>query len=791
MLEGEIRHPLEVSQLHKQNNNKDKRPHAKAVIVCPTVVFLAVSPILLAQQATSAYAASETLQQQSQTLPQKGLAFLRPNQLGTNPSLGISLFPRQTPSKEDLVAALATLKTTLAQSQAKLNQANKNLSSATSALSTAKTKASTLAATLQSKKAALATAQTTVSDAQTALDTAKSKLSAFEAALMQQTDITAEAQSALAAAQAESTAATSNLQEAQTAYETAQANLTTATQNLTSANANLTTAQANLTSAQATYAQAQQNTQAKQQALSIAQSNYDNSQVPNPNYQPPTQTIQPTIFPIQDPNFNTGSPWMGDGTGAGQPAIHNGHLHYSYTATEVYQDISVSSPTQFGNYSLTASIWNQDTNTINYGIPTADTYGLRIYFYDGNGTLLYSDSLTSSTVHNWQDVTLQGTIPTTVPSAVRIRIAVYGVDNGFWSGTYGPAINNVRLNLGIVTGTTPAATATGTINVDIGEGGQSTFTAPNNGAFTDANLAYVSYNDYMCGAIIGPSALLGSNTITLAADNGAWGDTCGGQVKHLVGTLTYSAVQPQYIKDATLLPAITTATQELQAAQQAEATAYNNYINAQDDEATARAQQRTASQQESLSRSTLAAADAAVTASTQDVQDANNTVDEAQATADAEQQAITEATAQVNTATQDVAAKSIILSTTTTSTQSLEVEVNNLISDNTAAQSEVTSAETTFSAAQVEVSNIEADIAETTKQISTLEAEIASIPEPTPTPTPTPTPEKPKDPEPIIVVLPPLDDLTKVNFEEITPTDLTTAQAEAIKEAALSDLEVS
>jgi hypothetical protein len=87
--------------------------------------------------------------------------------------------------------------------------------------------------------------------------------------------------------------------------------------------------------------------------------------------------------------------------------------------------------------------------------------------------------------------------------------------------------------------TTELVLTEGTLRVDIGEGGQATFNAPLGAIFVSANLRYESYNDPSCGASFNEIAPAGITSLTIQANNSVFGDPCGGQVKHVVGTLSY------------------------------------------------------------------------------------------------------------------------------------------------------------------------------------------------------------------------------------------------------------
>ena len=482
------------------------------------------------------------------------------------------------------------------------------------------------------------------------------------------------------------------------------------------------------------------------QLLTAAQAAYNNSSVPNPNYVAPAPTYVPVSYQIPDNNFTTGTPWIGDGTSPGQPQIHSGHLHYSYVATEVYQDILIS-PRAIANYTFTVNVYNQDQNTVGYTGNTPDTYGLRIYFYDANDNIIHQDSYTSNAIHSWQDVVLQGNTNTNA-QVYKVRIAVYGIDNGYWAGTYGPAMNNVRLLLGWTTGYTQAATTTGTMPVDIGENGQATFTAPSGGTFTGSNLRYESYNDPSCGASVSPQ-VSGLTTVTLSADNGTWGDPCGGQVKHLVGTLTYSTAEPQFIKDASLLPAIAAAQLEYDNAVTAEQQALTSYQNAQ-------GQSSSTSSAVTTSQQSLEDAQAEVTSAQSAKDSAQSSFEVAQSQKDA-------TTSQNNTLKAAVASATVALSSATSAEETASTQVENIDATISSAESDLETASTNVEEAQDDVTSAQEDV-------DAAQDELDAIP-----PYVAPEPEEPKAPEI------PEGDPKDLSTEEVAAL---VTQAEAVLESA-------
>jgi hypothetical protein len=720
-----------------------------------TATLLFCYPLLCAQAATASTSSSSfhkplTAQpfsyDKTQQLPhQKTSTTLIQNLLGQTPTQSQTIFPflNAPSSEQEYQDMLAKASTILAEAKAQLTKATTSLTAAQAlksttsrALATAQATLVTAQQALQSAQTALATAKQSLANAQANSSTALQSLQEADALLIQQTQITQTAQAALATAQTNLTSATSNLQTAQNTRASAQANVATK---------------------QSAYAQAQQATLTALAQLQTAQYNYDSSSIPNPNYVAPSYTTQPTTYQIPDNNFMTGQPWIGDGSGSqGQPEVHPGHLHFSYIGTEVYQDVLIS-PRQIANYTFTVGIWNQDQNSINRG-PVADTYSLRIYFYDADNNLIHQDSVTSSEVHSWRDVTLQGNTNTTTPVS-KVRIGIYGIDNGFWGGTYGPAANNVRLLLGWITGSTQGSTTTGTMQVDIGEGGESTFVAPNGGIFTSSNLRYESYSDPSCGANVTPNNL-GGNTIQLVADNSVWDDPCGGQQKHLVGTLTYSSSEPQFIKDPNLLLQVQSSEANLTSAQQAEQTAQQN----------------------------LAAATAAASTSNVAVTSAQGQLSAAQTSYDSALTTYDAAALQLNTAklnkldkqtSYDASLK--VQGDLTNQVSGVELQVQTATTTEQTAQTQIQRTQTEDYLAAQEVSKLETSISTATISVTQAQSELDSIKPYVP-----PVEEKPTK-----VELPPLEDLTKVNFEEIKATDLTSAQAEQLKEAALQTFETA
>jgi hypothetical protein len=158
------------------------------------------------------------------------------------------------------------------------------------------------------------------------------------------------------------------------------------------------------------------------------------------------------------------------------------------------------------------------------------------------GTATYN----STGSHDWQNKSVS--LATTGPVSY-LTISFTGIDSGYWYGVYGPQIKNPVLS--IVHGkeitettytyetyyTTEPLLTEGTMQVRINEGGQATFTAPEGAVFTTSNLRYEAKDRPSCGVDIRPN--LQVNSIIIQADNGVWGDPCGGWYKHVIGTISY------------------------------------------------------------------------------------------------------------------------------------------------------------------------------------------------------------------------------------------------------------
>jgi hypothetical protein len=264
-------------------------------------------------------------------------------------------------------------------------------------------------------------------------------------------------------------------------------------------------------------------------------------QIPHTTTRVETQTIQNLLF---NPNFSQGTEgWSGVSSGwqGSSPALVNGEVIFSYSTQTVSQGL-YSGPFLNSVLTLSADWFNNETNR-----GFTDVYSMTVEARDINQNPVGTATYNSTGSHDWQNksVTLTPTGPVSY-----ITISFTGIDSGYWYGVYGPHFKNPVLQITHgqeITETTyttetyyttePVLTQ-GTLNVNIGEGGQATFTAPEGATFTSSNLRYEAYANSSCGARVTPN-VDGLSSVTIRALNSVWGDPCGGYSKHVVGTLTY------------------------------------------------------------------------------------------------------------------------------------------------------------------------------------------------------------------------------------------------------------
>lgn len=400
------------------------------------------------------------------------------------------------------------------------------------------------------------------------------------------------AQQTLQEAQAASDAALTRLELLKNALATTQENYNLAdaalTQQITITNQSLTelnaaqatksAAEQELITAQQNYNDAATNKQEALDLLNTAQANYDNNLIPDPNWIAPTQQVAHTTFTQQTiPNllfnsdFSRGNEgWSGLSIGwqNSQPGYFNSNIVFSYTNQTVSQGL-YSGPFENATLVLSADWYNDDSNR-----NITDDYSMTVEAWDIDHNPVGSATYNSTGRHDWENksVTLTAT-----GSVSYITVSFSGIDNGYWLGDYGPRVKNpvLKVSHGDLVETTtyttePVTSIEKTIDVDINEGGQATFTAPSGATFVSSNLRYEAVDNPQLGTNIYPN-IQGLSEVTIEASNGVWGDPCGGWYKHVVGTLTYMGTPTApLVHDPALLPA-------LEQAQANYEEAYNNF----------------------------------------------------------------------------------------------------------------------------------------------------------------------------------------------------------------------
>jgi hypothetical protein len=345
----------------------------------------------------------------------------------------------------------------------------------------------------------------------------------------------------------------------------AQARLTAAEDELEAAqrlqsetNLALTEAQGVLETKNLSVSQKAQAVETAKDAVDQAQYEYDNNLISDPDWVAPTyqkenikiientttrvetQTVENILF---NSDFSRGTEgWSGVNPGwqGSSPALVDGKIIFSYQTQTVTQGL-FSGPFENATLNLSADWFNNDTNR-----GQVDIYSMKIEVKDINQNPVGTATYNSTGSHNWQNksVSLTATGPVSY-----LTISFTGIDSGYWYGVYGPQIKNPVLS--IVHGkeitettytyetyyTTEPLLTEGTMQVRIDEGGEATFTAPEGAVFTTSNLRYEAKDRPACGVDIRPN--LQVNSITIQADNGVWGDPCGGWYKHVIGTISY------------------------------------------------------------------------------------------------------------------------------------------------------------------------------------------------------------------------------------------------------------
>jgi hypothetical protein len=713
-------------------------------------------------------------------------------------------------NRSALNATIASVEEKISTLQARisaLTSAQKAYELATSTLTKAETDLQNAQEEKRLAEAALASATSTTEELTKALATINERVEAAKGTLTSATS-----NEALAKAAVDSAGASVALQT--TALATAQALLNSAANTAGLATANLLSAQSALETAETNLNSATQAASEAQSALNTAQDNYDNNLIPDPTWTAPTYqkehtrqventrtvevrtlvphettTLQEQVIPnlLFNSDFSRGTEgWSGVNPGwqGSNPSLVNGEVTFSYQNQTVSQGL-FSGPFQNATLTLSADWLNND---LNRGI--TDNYSMTVEAKDINQNPVGIATYTSTGSHDWENksVSLVATGPVSY-----ITVSFSGIDNGFWYGTYGPHFKNPALQIShgqmitettyeeVITYeqetyfttetyyTTELVTVEGTINVKINEGGQATFNAPEGAVFTGSTLRYEAIDRPTCGKNIAPN-VSGLSSITIQALNSVWGDPCGGWYKHVTGTLTYQG-QPTapLIKDPALLPALEAAITSNEIAQ----------TNLQEAQSTL-----------SLRQSAFSAASTDKDVADTDLATAQATLDLTQADLTAAQQEQTTAEQQLTSAKAEVAAAQTIVDTHVaeqTTTQTTFTEATQTLTEATTSHEEATNQ---VVAQEASVVSAKTTFTEATTDLATSYEEVRTAPKPDQEITkaeeiitePVPEPEEGSKEIPAELSA---ENLMEVNLEAVDPTELTEAQAEQLKEAAL------
>lgn len=303
-------------------------------------------------------------------------------------------------------------------------------------------------------------------------------------------------------------------------------------------------------------------------------------------------------------------------TGGASPIIYNGTLKGSYSSGYYIQQTGTfPSPTRQVTFS--ADVWNYDTNEGNR-INNPDYYRIEFRTYAADGTRLNYYNIEIS---SWHELLTRTATYTLAQDAVRWDIGFRMADAGYWAGAFGPVIDNVSLiaTMGIITPETYTYGEAETVTklaayqalqttqsvldaaivektsaqgrlvaanaevsrlqalivsltppwwqVSFTEGETVSIGAPEGFKFGQPRAWYGSPTDSNCGADVSSivnELINGRSSATFVADNGVFGDPCGGVVKVLRLSTPVDAIvaptpipTPQPTADPTPEPIVT------------------------------------------------------------------------------------------------------------------------------------------------------------------------------------------------------------------------------------------
>ncbi len=818
-----------------------KPPSIKKPLLISATAFLTFYPLCLAQAATSSFGQPLSQHQSkttSKTLQHSQLQTSLNQSLRSSNPLSISV------SLDSLKSTLSTYKEQLrllapnVADKARLQP----LEAAISNLEAQIQRATTLQSTNATAQSTLSRATANYTKAQEDLQTATALYTQQQTANQEATALYNQAstnlqvaKTALTDAQTAASQAAQNLAQATTQLQTANITLTSKLTALQEAEGSASTATQALAQAQQNYNQAELNYFIKDgnksaalstfneavQRLEAAQDNYNTNLIPDPTWTVPTYQKEHirTITNTRTVEVRTLVPTTTMiATGGVKAEVFNRQGYNNAPPLPTANEVPISTQTvstidfNWGSGNILNSNRSEDVIvrfTANLLVPQDGYY--QFYASADDGTKLNIAGM--EVLDDWFDKGGGGSIsdPVYIRAGIfypftlhyyengggaAVNFYTYSPQQGFqvvpstWMGssaeqqtTYEEVITyeeETYYTYETYYTTEPVLTE-GSLQVRINEGGEATFVAPQGAVFISSRLRYESINDPTCGADISPRNL-GGNVFQLVADNSIWGDPCGGQYKHITGTLTYLG-QPTapLINDPALLPELEAATEAKNSAEAAFEAA--NFDEAAALEALNEASSKVASDRSTLTSTTTSLAEAqleynlALTtqqsaadnyATTQrldnEAQEANQAALEKEAGA-AEQ--LLTATSNLQTSNQNL----------TTSDQRVKEATETLSTSETALTTATDVATSTNSELTTTISEAE-DTATTTQTL---------LSNTKPDPEPEPEPEEQGSAEIPAVI----ENLMEVNLEQVDPTELTEAQAEQLVEAALVAFETA
>jgi len=295
---------------------------------------------------------------------------------------------------------------------------------------------------------------------------------------------------------------------------------------------------------------------------------------------------------VQNGSFDSPSGWSNVVasstvyTGGGSPITINGKLKGSYTAG-VYISQSGTFPSPTRQVTFGVDVWNYDTNE-NNRVNNPDYYRIEFRTYNAAGVRLNYYNLEWS---QWHDSWItRGATYNLSDDAVRWDVGFRMADAGYWAGAFGPEMDNVRViatmntttpttytygeaeaaakdlaydnlqaaqasltlaNLSLTQAQTSLGVATTEVarlealiveltppwwQISFWEGESVNIGAPEGYKFGSPRAWYGSPTDENCGADVSSivnELINGRSTASFSADNGVFGDPCGGVVKVL------------------------------------------------------------------------------------------------------------------------------------------------------------------------------------------------------------------------------------------------------------------